>query len=405
MNKHLNGAEPCLQTWLQGRNRETKVANVPVHGEGNESSKGRGLTRLAGLAALVLLFQSSGFAQTAPEKIDKDTAVNHLRGYDEIIIKRKSDKDAKVTIEIKNGEVLIDGKPASEYQDDDISVRKRKIRIMDGRTFSFTGPDEDLVGLPPPGAPGEPGERGADRELHIYGAPSPFRNGGGWNYEGKKRAANQALLGVSSGKTPEGDGVLIKDVSDSSAAQKAGLKKGDIIIKVDEISVDNPEELSEAIHKYKPQDKVTITFYRDKKKQQVTAVLGKARKTAQAFQYNMPDLQDLEFRKMMPPMDNFPGFEGFKGRARLGIHAQDTEEGKGVKVLEVDDESAAAKAGVKEGDIITRFDGKEVNSASALAESAQASKARPSVHINLLRGGKPIDLEIKTPRKLRTADL
>jgi serine protease Do len=380
MNKHLNGAGQLL--------------------------------RLSGLATLVLFLQSSGFAQNAPDniqngpdKIKKDTAVNHLRGYDEIIIKRKSDKDAKVTIEIKNGEVLIDGKPASDYQDDDISVRKRKIRVMDGRTFSYTGPDGDLVAPPMPPELGEPGEGDAERELRIYRAPSPFRSGGGWNYSGKIRAGNQAFLGVSSEKTPEGDGALIKDVSDGSAAEKAGLKKGDIIVKVDEISVDNPEELYEAVRKYKPQDKIAITFYRDKKKQQVTAVLGKARKTPQAFQYSMPDMQGLEFKKMMPPMDNFPGFEGFKGRGRLGIHAQDTEEGKGVKVLEVDEESAAAKAGVKEGDIITRFDGKEVNSATTLAESAQASKAKPSVHINLLRDGKPMDLEIKTPRKLRTADL
>jgi len=174
---------------------------------------------------------------------------------------------------------------------------------------------------------------------------------------------------------------------------------------VDEISIDNPEELSEAIHKYKPQDKVTITFYRDHKKQQVTATLGKFRKTTQTFQYNMPDLQGYDFKNMMPPMENFPGFDGFKGKPRLGIHAQDTEDGKGVKVLGVDDESSAAKAGIKEGDIITRFDGKEVNSASALAESAQTSKSKPSVHINLLRDGKPLDLEVKTPRKLRTADL
>jgi serine protease Do len=403
MNKHLSGAMPCLQTRPQG-NRGAKVPECVAAAPTKCLPR---FIRLSGLAALVLLFQSSGFAQTAPEKTDKDTSVNRLRGYDEIIIKRKSDKDAKVTIEIKNGEVLIDGKPASEYQGDDISVRKRKIRIMDGRTFSYTGPDGDIVTPMMPPEPGEPGERDADRELRIYGAPSPFRNGGGgWNYEGKKvRTANQAFLGVSSEKTPEGDGVLIKDVSDSSAAEKAGLKKGDIIVKVDEISVDNPEELSEAIHKYKPQDKVTITFYRDKKKQQVTAVLGKAHRIVKDFQYNMPDMQGFEFKKMMPPMKDFPGFEGFKGRGRLGIHAQDTEDGKGVKVLEVDDESAAAKAGVKEGDVITRFDGKEVNSATALAESAQASKAKPSVHINLLRDGKPVDLEIKTPRKLRTADL
>ncbi|HXO75999.1 MAG TPA: hypothetical protein VN824_12200, partial [Puia sp.] len=136
MNKHLNGAAPCLQTRPQG-NRGTRVAGVPGQGEGNEQEiagkEAFRFLRLPGLAVLVLLFHSSGFAQNAP-KIDKDTSVNRLRGYDEIIIKRKSDKDAKVTVEIKNGEVLIDGKPASDYQDDDISVRKRKIRVMDGRT-------------------------------------------------------------------------------------------------------------------------------------------------------------------------------------------------------------------------------------------------------------------------------
>jgi serine protease Do len=360
--------------------------------------------RVSGLATLVLLLQSSGFAQETPDKSDKDTSVNRLHGYDEIIIKRKSDKDAKVTIEIKNGQVLVDGKPASDYQDDDLSVRKRKVKVRDGRTFSYSGPDGDWVAPKEPTEPGEPGEPG---EPHMYMAPSPFRDGGGaWNYEGKKmRTPNQAFLGVSSEKATEGDGAMIKDISDSSAAQKAGLKKGDIIVKVDEINVDNPEELSEAIHKYKPQDKVTITFYRDHKKQQVTATLGKSRKTAQTFQYNMPDMQGFNFKDMMPPMENFPGFGGLKGQPRLGIRAQDTEDGKGVKVLEVDDESAAAKAGVKKGDIITRFDGKEVNSASALAESAQASKSKPSVHINLLRDAKPLDLEVKTPKRLRTADL
>jgi len=115
-----------------------------------------------------------------------------------------------------------------------------------------------------------------------------------------------------------------------------------------------------------------------------------------------------EFRKAMPPdfdWKGLPGFEGFNKGPRLGIRAQDTEDGKGVKVLDVDDESAAAKAGVKEGDVITRFDGKEVNSTSALVESAQAAKSKTSVHVNLLRNGKAMEMDIKTPRKLKTAEL
>jgi len=369
------------------------------------------LFRLSGLTALVLLFQSSGFAQPGDGKPDKDTAVNHLRGYDEIIIKRKSDKDAKVTIEIKNGEVLIDGKPAAEYQDDDLSVKKRKIRVMDGRALTFEGPGGAYPMVPPPpGEPGVPGEPGAPGELPPL---SPFRNRSGtWNYKDKTIRSNQAFLGVTSEKNTDGpNGAKIKEVSDSSAAQKAGLRTGDIITRVDEMLIDNPEDLSKAIHKYKPQDKVTITFLRGGKEQKVTATLHKMAKTqTYSYNFNMPDMKGWEgpdLKELMPPGYDGDGFRGFgySGKARLGIKAQDTEDGKGVKVLDVDEESAAAKAGIKEGDIITRFDGKEVNSASALAESAQASKTKPSVHVNLLRDGKTLDLEIKTPKKLHTADL
>src|ERR1700761_5925400 len=112
------------------------------------------LLRLSGLAALVLLLQNTGFAQSESGKVDKDTSVNNLRGYDEIVIKRKSDKDAKVTVEIKNGQVYIDGKPAADYQGDDLSVRKRKIRVMDGRSFSYNGAGwNDMVS---PRAPAPP---------------------------------------------------------------------------------------------------------------------------------------------------------------------------------------------------------------------------------------------------------
>ena len=39
----------------------------------------------------------------------------------------------------------------------------------------------------------------------------------------------------------------------------------------------DPESLSEAIHKYKPEDKVTVTFKRDGKEQKVTACLGRGK--------------------------------------------------------------------------------------------------------------------------------
>ena len=75
------------------------------------------------------------------------------------------------------------------------------------------------------------------------------------------------------------------------------------------------------------------------------------------------------------------------------------------KVLSVADESAADKAGIKEGDIITKFDNTEVNSATTLANAARESRSKQSVHVVVTRGGKIMDIEVKTPRKLKTADL
>ena len=93
------------------------------------------------------------------------------------------------------------------------------------------------------------------------------------------------------------------------------------------------------------------------------------------------------------------------GRPRLGIKAQDTEDGKGVKVIDVANESLADKAGIKEGDIITEFDGKAINSADELVEVAQESREKSSVKLQIVRDGKSQSVEIKTPKKLKTANL
>jgi serine protease Do len=337
---------------------------------------------MAGVAMLALALHITGFAQdiTPPpppgaDILEDDTAVNPKNGYDEIVIRHKSEKDAKVTIEIKNGQTFINGKPASEYQDANLAIIKRKIKTMNRPYIVMDGDNDMLI------------------------KPSPFRNS--WSFRGYN-----AFLGVTSLK-PEGgvDGAKIGEVSPGSAAEKAGLKQGDLITKVDDITIDGPESLADAIHKYKPEDKVTITYRRDGKEQKTTAILGKNEATVWKNMAPEP-VMPREFQEMMPPGNYNYNFKyNLNTSPRIGIHAQDTEDGKGVKILEVDDESAAAKAGLKEGDIITKFDGKEVNSASDLAQIARESRTKPSVHVDLLRGGKPMSLDVKIPRKLKTADL
>jgi serine protease Do len=346
------------------------------------------LLKITVFATLVFFASGTVHAQDlamSGDPADNDTTHEGSSGYDEIIIKHKNGKDAKVTIEIKGGEVLVNGKPASDYQDGDLTVVKRKLK-SGGNTITYLD-----------------GE-GNEHRMTI----SPFRDmDGGWNFGGGERA----FLGVSSIKSDKGpDGARVGEISKGSAAEKAGLKTGDLITRIDEITIDGPEALMEAIHKYKPGDKVTITYSRDGKEQKVMTELGKSDAPAGVYGFNAPGAGDMDnlfkFRRMMPP-GMPPGSYNydFGNSHRLGIKAQDTEDGKGVKVLEVDEESSAAKAGVKEGDIITKFAGVEVNSATRLSSLARENREKPTIEISLIRGGKPMDIVVKTPRKLNTADL
>lgn len=301
-------------------------------------------------AALIL-----GLPAYAQDKEEKKT-IN-----EEIIIKRKTDKDEKVTIEIKGDEITVNGKPIDNFEDDNIVVRKRK-----------------------------------SQSATIY---SPFRNQGGnvFSFDG----GNAAFLGVMTNKHEKG--AEIQEVTKGSAAEKAGLKKGDVITRVDEDQIDDPNDLTEAIRDHKPEDKVTIAYLRDGKAAKTTAELGKRK--GGAFEYNMPHFEMPEFRFETP--DNFGGGRVWTvpSKGRLGIKAQDTEEGKGVKVIDVDGESAAEKAGIKEDDVITEFDGKKVNNTEELARYAREAREKPAVKITFKRDGKTQTVEVKTPRKLRTATL
>jgi serine protease Do len=222
------------------------------------------------------------------------------------------------------------------------------------------------------------------------------------------------MLGVTTEKADKG--VEVQDLTKESGAAKAGLKEGDVITKIDDKKIEDPDDLSAAIKAHKPGDKVNITYLRDDKEQKATAELGKW-KGANIF-YATPgfkmDMGNMNF-DAMPKIKSVPGIKmnPYGGQSfswsgsgpKLGLSVQDTDDGKGVKVIEVDDESNAEKAGIKEDDIITEVEGKAVNSADEVAKIIKESKDKTSVMIKLTRSGKTQNIEVKIPRKLKTADL
>ena len=328
----------------------------------------RYLISCTAMAAMALLLCQPLAAQDKEKDKDKDKdkEKNKIIDNEEIIIKRKGDKDSKITIEIKGDEITVNGKPLAEFDDDNIVIKKE--RSLFGSSHSPF--------------------RGQSSTLSFDSHPGLFDN--------------SAFLGVI---TEDDDkGARIEEVTENSAAEKAGLKEGDIISKIDDAKIEKPDDLTKVIRKHKPEDKITVTYERDGKNNKTEVTLGKRK--GKTITYQSPHFEAMpDFNFDWKDGDMGPRVFAYGGKPRIGIKAQDTEEGKGVKVLGVDDESAAEKAGIKKDDVITEFDGKKVNSTDELASAARDAKDKSAFKITFNRDGKSQTVEVKTPKKLKTANL
>ncbi|MEI8073602.1 MAG: PDZ domain-containing protein [Bacteroidota bacterium] len=117
------------------------------------------------------------------------------------------------------------------------------------------------------------------------------------------------------------------------------------------------------------------------------------------FNFHMPKMPDFE--KSFP----FEYHNNGGGRPRLGIEIQDLEEGVGVKVTDVEEEMAAGKSGLKEDDIITNLNGKEVKSVDDLRAKLKELKEGEAFKLGVTRKGKSQTIDIKYPKRLKTANL
>lgn len=93
-------------------------------------------------------------------------------------------------------------------------------------------------------------------------------------------------LEKAKGETPDlgtVKGVYIAKISDDSAAEEAGLEKGDVITSIDGREVTKMSQLQEQIAQHKPGDKVKVTYLRNKKEKTVTITLRNAQGTTKVM--------------------------------------------------------------------------------------------------------------------------
>ncbi|MFL9483762.1 trypsin-like peptidase domain-containing protein [Chitinophagaceae bacterium LWZ2-11] len=86
--------------------------------------------------------------------------------------------------------------------------------------------------------------------------------------EGMVSDEEKVKLGIK-----DGEGVYVSDAPAGGAANAAGIKKGDVITKINGTSVVTSPEMVEQVSRYKPGDKITVTYKRDGKENTVNLVL------------------------------------------------------------------------------------------------------------------------------------
>lgn len=73
----------------------------------------------------------------------------------------------------------------------------------------------------------------------------------------------------------DGDGALVTEVVEDSPAQKAGIKAGDVIVKIDDEAIDDPGDVVDAIGDREEGDKIKLEVMRERKRESLTAEIEK----------------------------------------------------------------------------------------------------------------------------------
>ena len=192
-------------------------------------------------------------------------------------------------------------------------------------------------------------------------------------------------------------GVGVTEVVKDSPAEKAGLRKGDVILSFNGESVTSTRKLNRLVAESSPDQNVRLTVARGGSEQEISATLGK--RDGMTNVWNEKSREELR-QKIEKMQKDFPKIKEGDGRfvfnfgnyRRIGIATQTLTKqladyfgvSEGILISSVNENSPAAKAGLKAGDIITAVDGEKVDSPADVTRAIN-KKQDGSVNLTVVR--------------------
>jgi serine protease Do len=232
-------------------------------------------------------------------------------------------------------------------------------------------------------------------------------------------------LGVQLSNAEKEQGALVVEVNKGTPSEKAGIKKDDIIVKIDGTPVTGYRNAVKYVMDKKPGESITIIVSRKGEEKEIKVKLAsrpQAKKTKEILKIINPELSLLDNEELLKGTDQEKKLQELyeksaqalltqtKG-AFLGVYLQDIGEQlaesfgveTGVLIIGIVDGSSAKEAGLKAGDVIIGLDGKEVEDAAALRKILANKEPGDKLMVKFVRNKETKTLEVKLgKRKVKT---
>jgi serine protease Do len=178
------------------------------------------------------------------------------------------------------------------------------------------------------------------------------------------RAFEAAELGLALAPTPHGE-LLVVGISSESPAARAGIRRGDFILRIDGHDVASTKDLKTAIHGETPHESVKLTMWRGGKETEL-------------------DLLLLAADGPMKP----------ERRPWAGLQCDEVPD-KGLVIKAVYPGGPAANAGLKVGDVIVSADGKTIRSFIDAEKYLRQLQPFAEAKLVVLRDGDRLNMNLK----------
>ena len=204
-------------------------------------------------------------------------------------------------------------------------------------------------------------------------------------------------------------GVEVTSVDAESAAAKAGLKEGDVVLEYNAQHVEGWEQLRRLVSETPINREVKIGIWRNGAGQTLNATVGSRK-----------DLIDLNGRSLaipgagnsfpfkldppFPPSIEIPEFRTFAQNRSIGIFGESLGQEEqlaeffgvksGILIRSVVKGSAAEKAGIKAGDVFTKIDDTVVSSPSEISNALRAAGSKRTFTVTVVRNKKEMTLTV-----------